>query len=57
MLVFEIRDDCGAVTKHVDAPLAENTGTLFSHSDFKPEHSVIDIRGRCGASRTGASAV
>lgn len=53
--MFEIRDDCGAVTEHADARPVENIATLFSHSGFKLEHSVIDIRDRRGESRTGAS--
>ncbi|MEM7120713.1 MAG: Fur family transcriptional regulator [Pseudomonadota bacterium] len=54
--VFEICEDCGAVTEHVDTRLAENIAALSSHSGFKPEHSVIEIRGRCGACRPDASA-
>ena len=52
--VFEICENCGAVTEHVDARLAETIATLSSHSGFTPEHSVIEIRGRCGACRADA---
>ncbi|QPH53311.1 Fur family transcriptional regulator [Pontivivens ytuae] len=52
--VFEICEDCGAVTEHVDARLAESIAALSSHSGFTPQHSIIEIRGRCGACRPDA---
>ncbi len=55
--VFEICESCGAVTEHVDAGLAKSIAALSSHSGFTPEHSVIEIRGRCGACRADAPTV
>ncbi len=55
--VFEICENCGAVTEHVDTRLNKDIVALTSHSGFKPEHSVIEIRGRCGACRVDASTV
>lgn len=47
--VFEICEDCGAVTEHVHTRLAKDIAVLSRSSGFKPAHSVIEIRGRCGA--------
>jgi len=55
--VFEICGDCGAVTEHVDMDLTENIAALSSHSGFKAEHSVIEIRGRCGTCQAEAPTV
>lgn len=55
--VFEICEHCGAVTEHVDARLAENIAALSSHSGFKPEHSVIEIRGSCCACRADSPTI
>ena len=55
--VFEICEDCGAVTEHVDPGLTRGIAALSSHSGFTPEHSVIEIRGRCGACRAEAPTV
>ena len=51
---FEICEDCGAVTEHVDPRLAQDIAALSKRSGFMPEHSVIEIRGRCGTCRTDA---
>lgn len=53
--VFEICEDCGAVTEHVHTRLAKDIAVLTSSSGFKPAHSVIEIRGRCGACAAEAS--
>ena len=55
--VFEICEDCGAVTEHVDTRLTKNIAALSSHSGFKPEHSVIEIRGCCSDCRAGTPTV
>lgn len=54
--VFEICEDCGSVTEHVDARLADGIAALSNRSGFEPERSVIEIRGRCGACRPDATA-
>lgn len=55
--VFEICEDCGTVTEHVDTGLTKNIAALSNQSGFKPEHSVIEIRGRCGTCRADAPTV
>ncbi len=55
--VFEICEDCGAVTEHVHTSLTKDIAALSSHSGFEPSHSVIEIRGRCGACRADAPTV
>ncbi|MCG8359209.1 MAG: transcriptional repressor [Kiloniellales bacterium] len=55
--VFEICDDCGAVTEHVGTDVTKSIAALSSHSGFHPEHSVIEIRGRCGTCRADAPTV
>lgn len=54
--IFEICEDCGSVTEHVDSRLAEGIAALSNRSGFEPERSVIEIRGRCGACRPDATA-
>ncbi len=55
--VFEICEHCGGVTEHVDARLAESITALSNLSGFKPEHPVIEIRGRCGACRADSQTI
>jgi Fur family zinc uptake transcriptional regulator len=55
--VFEICEDCGAVTEHVDTRLADGIAALSSRSGFAPAHSVIEIRGRCGICRPDVPAI
>lgn len=45
--VFEICDDCGIVTEHVDNDVALGIAALTTRSGFSPERSVIEIHGRC----------
>lgn len=45
--VFEICDDCGAVTEHVDSEFARSVAALAARSGFAPNRSVIEIHGRC----------
>ena len=45
--VFEICDDCGTVTEHVDDDVARGIAALTTRSGFAPERSVIEIHGRC----------
>ena len=52
--VFEICEDCGTVTEHVDTRVAQDIATLSKRSGFTPERSVIEIRGRCGTCRADA---
>ena len=55
--VFEICEDCGDVTEHVDTGLTENIAALFKHSAFQPKHAIIEIRGRCGDCRAETQTV
>ena len=45
--VFEICDDCGAVTEHLDPHLARDIAALAERTGFTPDRSVIEIHGRC----------
>ncbi len=51
--VFEICDDCGNVTEHVDSDFAQGIAALTARSGFAPAHSVIEIHGRCSECDTG----
>ena len=55
--VFEICEKCGAVTEHVNTRLSKDIVALSSRSGFQPEHSVIEIHGRCGACRAAEAKV
>ena len=55
--VFEICGDCGSVTEHVGTCLAQGLADQSKHTGFVPEHSVIEIRGRCSECRPEASSV
>ena len=46
--VFEISEDCGVVTEHLDVLLAVNPAELSGRIGFAAEHSIIEIRDRCG---------
>ena len=50
--VFEICDDCGNVTEHVDDDVARGIAALTTRSGFAPERSVIEIHGRCSDCHT-----
>ena len=45
--VFEICDDCGSVTEHLEAAFAQSIATLSERTGFSPNHSVLEIHGRC----------
>lgn len=47
--VFEICGDCGAVAEYVDARLSRDIAALSERTGFKPDHSVIEVHGRCVA--------
>lgn len=53
--VFEICDDCGQVTEHIDAAFARGIAALTARSGFAAGRSVIEIHGRCSACDTGGS--
>ena len=55
--IFEMCKECGDVTERFDTGLTENIAILSRRSGFQPEHSVIEIRGRCGACRADAQPV
>ena len=52
--VFEICTVCGAVIEHLDAHIASSVAALANRTDFEPDTSVIEIRGRCGECRGNA---
>ena len=54
--VFAICDDCGTVTEHIDADFANSIASLSSRTGFAPNHSVLEIHGRCNECDTGAQA-
>lgn len=45
--VFAICDDCGTVTEHVDADFADSIASLSKRTGFAPNHSVLELHGRC----------
>jgi Fur family zinc uptake transcriptional regulator len=52
--VFAICNDCGAVTEHVDTGFADSIASLSNRTGFAPNHSVLEIHGRCSDCDTGA---
>lgn len=54
--VFEICNDCGTVTEHIDAEFAHSIACLSERTGFAPNHSVLEIHGRCSDCNTGVSA-
>jgi len=55
--VFEICKECGDVTERAGTGLIENIEILSRRSGFQPEHSVVEIRGRCGVCLADAQTV
>ncbi|MEO0915365.1 MAG: Fur family transcriptional regulator [Pseudomonadota bacterium] len=47
--VFAICDDCGAVTEHVDSDFAASIASLSERTGFHPNHSVLELHGRCSS--------
>ena len=45
--VFAICDDCGTVTEHVDDDFAKSIAALSKRTGFAPNHSVLELHGRC----------
>jgi len=45
--VFAICDDCGTVTEHIDADFADSIASLSKRTGFAPNHSVLELHGRC----------
>ncbi len=45
--VFAICDDCGTVTEHVDNDFADSIAGLSKRTGFAPNHSVLELHGRC----------
>ncbi|MBU74112.1 MAG: FUR family transcriptional regulator [Rhodospirillaceae bacterium] len=52
--VFEICDDCGNVTEHLNEELVKNLNTMSEQSGFMPDRSIIEIHGRCDNCGTDA---
>ena len=50
--VFSICDDCGTVTEHIDSDLDHSIAGLSKKTGFEPNHSVLEIHGRCGDCNT-----
>ena len=50
--VFSICDDCGTVTEHIDSDFDHSIAGLSKKTGFKPNHSVLEIHGRCGDCNT-----
>ena len=45
--VFAICDDCGIVTEHIDTDFKNSVVRLSKTTGFEPNHSVLEIHGRC----------
>ena len=45
--VFAICDDCGTVTEHIDTDFKNSIASLSYTTSFEPNHSVLEIYGRC----------
>ena len=45
--VFAICDDCGIVTEHIDTDFKNSVASLSKTTGFEPNHSVLEIHGRC----------
>ena len=45
--VFEICDDCGTVTEHIDTDFKNSVASLSETTGFEANHSVLEIHGRC----------
>lgn len=45
--VFAICDDCGTVTEYVDNDFADSIAGLSKRTGFAPNHSVLELHGRC----------
>ena len=50
--VFAICDDCGTVTEHIDTDFGRSIASLSETTGFEPNHSVLEIHGRCGDCNT-----
>ena len=50
--VFAICDDCGTVTEHIDTDFNHSIASLSKTTGFEPNHSVLEIHGRCGDCNT-----
>ena len=54
--VFAICDDCGNVTEYIDADFTHSLASLSRRIGFSPNHSVLEIHGRCSDCETGTHA-
>ena len=45
--IFEICDDCGNVTEHLDASLTQSIKKLSKRTGFLPNKPILEIRGQC----------
>ncbi|MEP4197007.1 MAG: Fur family transcriptional regulator [Aliishimia sp.] len=54
--VFAICGDCGNVTEHIDRDFADSIAGLSKRTGFSPNHSVLEIHGRCSDCGTGVPA-
>jgi Fur family zinc uptake transcriptional regulator len=50
--VFAICDDCGIVTEHIDVEFTNSIAGLSKRTGFAPNHSVLEIHGRCSECST-----
>jgi len=48
-IAFTICDDCDRVSELSDDELSKMIGTIASNNEFRLEHSVVELRGRCQA--------
>ena len=51
--IFAICDDCGNVAEHVVSEFAHCIANLSERTGFAPNHTVLEIHGRCSDCNTG----
>lgn len=50
--VFAICDNCGTVTEHIDDDFSDSIASLSKRIGFAPNHSVLELHGRCSNCHT-----
>ena len=45
--IFEICDDCGNVTEHLDSSFTESIKKLSKRTGFLPNKPILEIHGQC----------
>ena len=45
--IFEICDDCGSVTEHLDSSFTQSIKKLSKRTGFSPSKPILEIHGQC----------